>query len=82
MTIQLPDDLERFVIDEVKAGRYPSEVEVVRAALEQLRRQTVPVGSGLGSIGAMHDDAELLDRAVAHVFKVREERPWRLGLGE
>jgi|GEM_PF-1648848 len=32
----------------------------------------------LGSIGAMRDDADLLDAAVAHALKVREERPWRL----
>ena len=33
---------------------------------------------GLGSIGAMRDDAELLDQIVEHAMKVREERPWRL----
>jgi hypothetical protein len=37
-----------------------------------------PAGSDLGSIGAMRDDAELLDQAVAHAMKVREERPWRI----
>ena len=30
MTIDLPADLERFIHDEVQAGRYPSEQEVVR----------------------------------------------------
>ena len=29
MTIDLPADLERFVLDEVHAGRYSSEQEVV-----------------------------------------------------
>ncbi len=37
-----------------------------------------PAGSDLGSIGAMRDDAELLDQAVAHAMKVREERPCSL----
>ncbi len=38
MTIQLPPELERFVHDQVLAGRYSSEDDVVRDALEQLRR--------------------------------------------
>lgn len=82
MTIHLPEELERFVHDQVTAGRYPSETEVIREALERLRRQSPPVNPGLGSIGAMHDDAELLDQAVEHAMTVREERPWRLSPGE
>jgi hypothetical protein len=35
-----------------------------------------------GLIGALRDDAELLDQAVEHAMKVREERPWRLAAGE
>jgi hypothetical protein len=42
------------------------------------RRPAATPSSGLGSIGAMRDDAELLDLAVEHAMKVREERPWRL----
>jgi len=38
MTIQLPAELERFVHDQVLAGRYRSEDDVIRDALEQLRR--------------------------------------------
>ena len=34
--------------------------------------------SGQGLIGSLPDDAELLDQAVEHAMKVREERPWRL----
>ena len=40
MTIHLPPELERFVHDQVVAGRYSSEDDVVRDALEQLRRHT------------------------------------------
>ena len=40
MTIQLPEELERFVHDQVLAGRYRSEDDVIRDALEQLRRHT------------------------------------------
>jgi putative addiction module CopG family antidote len=38
MTIHLPTELERFVHDQVLAGRYRSEDDVIRDALEQLRR--------------------------------------------
>jgi hypothetical protein len=31
--------------------------------------------TGLGSIGAMRDDADLLDQAVEHVMKVTPDRP-------
>src|SRR3954453_21598499 len=40
MTIQLPEELERFVHDQVLRGRYRSEDDVIRDALEQLRRHT------------------------------------------
>jgi putative addiction module CopG family antidote len=82
MTIDLPADLQRFIHDQIQAGRYPSEQEVVRDALEQLRNRSPRPGPGLGSIGAMRDDADLLDQAVEHAMRVREERPWRLNPGE
>ena len=37
MTIHIPPDLVRFVQDQVLAGRYRSEDDVIRDALEQLR---------------------------------------------
>jgi hypothetical protein len=48
------------------------------------RRQRQPVTPipGPGLIGALRDDAGLLDQAVEHAMKVREERPWRLDPGE
>ncbi len=38
MTIHLPAELEQFVLDQVVAGGYPCEDDVIRDALEQLRR--------------------------------------------
>jgi putative addiction module CopG family antidote len=38
MTIHLPEHLERYVHDQVQAGRYPSEDEVIRDALERHRQ--------------------------------------------
>lgn len=35
MTIHLPEHLERYVQDQVQAGRYPTEDDVVRDALER-----------------------------------------------
>ena len=75
MTIDLPVDLERFVHDEVQAGRYPSEQEVIRAALEQLRAEPAPRARAPGR-SAPCDDAELLDQAVEHAMRVRERRSW------
>ncbi len=37
LTIHLPAELERFVHDQVLAGRYRSEDNVIHDALEQLR---------------------------------------------
>ncbi len=38
MTIHLPAELERFVHDQVRAGRYAREDDVIRDALARLRR--------------------------------------------
>ena len=40
MTIHLPKDLERFVHDAVRAGRYAREDDVIRDALTRLRQDT------------------------------------------
>jgi putative addiction module CopG family antidote len=77
MTIHLPEDLERFVRDQVQAGRYPSADDVVCDALERLRRHVPLAKPGLGSIGAMRDAAEELDEIVEHAMKLRQEEPWR-----
>ena len=41
MTIHLPDHLERYVRDQVQAGRYPTEDALIRDAWER-RWQAVP----------------------------------------
>jgi Arc/MetJ-type ribon-helix-helix transcriptional regulator len=68
MTIDIPEDLERFVHDEVLAGRYKTEDEAVCAAQEQLRKRA------LGSLGAMRDAGAELDEIVEHAMKRREQR--------
>jgi Arc/MetJ-type ribon-helix-helix transcriptional regulator len=86
MTIHLPPDLERSIKAIVTKGRFASvDDAIAEAARLLLRQESQPQqpakatgDTGLGSIGAMRDDADLLDQAVEHAMKVREERPWRL----
>ena len=46
MTRHLPPELERFVHDQILGGRYSSEDDVVRDALERLRRHTPTTPTG------------------------------------
>ena len=87
MTIELPRHIEDSIIAKVHCGLFPSmDAAMTQAALlllEQIERDqamapTKASASGQGFIGALRDDADLLDQAVAHAMKVREERPWRL----
>jgi Arc/MetJ-type ribon-helix-helix transcriptional regulator len=84
MTIQLPNDVERDILAEVHNGHFASVDAAIAEAwrLYQRQRQMPAPAPGLGSIGALRDDADLLDQAVEHAMKVREERPWRLTPGE
>jgi Arc/MetJ-type ribon-helix-helix transcriptional regulator len=83
MTIQLPKDLESSVRAEVLSGHFANEDDVVAAAVRAYLRERPqePAGSttcGMGSIGAMHDDAELLDRVTQLIMHSRETRSLRL----
>jgi Arc/MetJ-type ribon-helix-helix transcriptional regulator len=84
MTIHLPNDVERDILAEVHSGHFASVDDALTEAWRSFQRQRqllAPV-QGMGLIGALRDDAELLDQAVEHAMKVREERPWRLAPGE
>lgn len=86
MTIHLPRDLEVYLRAEVNSGHFPSLddaiAEAVRMLLAREHSRTSPAAhdkvAGVGLIGALRDDAAMLDQAVEHAMKVREERPWRL----
>ena len=88
MTIHLPDDLRAFLHDQVLAGRYRSEDEAIREAVDLLKKsQSAPAASPLhdpvlGSIGSMSDAADELDVIVADAMRNRREQPWRLGPDE
>jgi putative addiction module CopG family antidote len=81
MNIHLPDHLERFVQDQVQAGRYATEDEVIRDALEQMRTHSQPISNNHGSLGAMRDAAAELDEVVAHAMQLRQQ-PLRTLSGE
>lgn len=81
MEIHLPEDLQRFVQDQVRTGRFPSEDQVVHEALRQFQIvHGLPAGQPMPDpwLGSMREDAELLDEVVEEAMKIREERPWRL----
>jgi Arc/MetJ-type ribon-helix-helix transcriptional regulator len=82
MTIHLPADLRRFLHDQVVAGHYPSEDDVIRDALEPLRRHTPNPTPGPGSIGAMRDDADLLAQITENIMESRRTRSLRLTADE
>lgn len=78
----LPDDIEREVLAEVEVGRFAWVDAALAEAWRALKRRGQGPTSGQGLIGALRDDAELLDQAVEHAMKVREERPLRADSGE
>jgi len=83
MTIHLPHEVERDILAEVQSGHFASVDDALAAAWRSFRQRPSPAPvSGQGLIGALRDDAELLDEIVEHAMKVREERPWRLAPGE
>jgi putative addiction module CopG family antidote len=87
MEIHLSEDLERFVDDQVRAGRFSSKDQMVEAALKLFKQgdgdeETPTIDPSLGSLGAMRDDAELLDKIVEEAMRARETRRWRLPVSE
>jgi Arc/MetJ-type ribon-helix-helix transcriptional regulator len=87
MEIHLPDHLQRFIDDEVNAGRYSSRDDVVRLAVEQFRQSQAITPATTPSehdpiLGSMREDAELLDEIVEEAMRNRERRPWGLSPGE
>lgn len=81
MTIQLPDHLERYVHQQVLAGRFRTEDDVILDALERHRQAEQPNVAGTATpdpvLGCMRDDAELMDEIVADAYRHRREETWR-----
>jgi Arc/MetJ-type ribon-helix-helix transcriptional regulator len=82
MTIHLPPEIESSIQAAVHSGHFASVDAALAEAWRVFQRHRQPPASGQGLIGALRDDAELLDQIVEHAMKVREERPWRLAPDE
>lgn len=84
MTIHLPHEVETGILAAVQNGRFASVEDAIAEAWLSFQQNHRPPASTAepGLIGALRDDAELLDQAVEHAMKIREERPWRLAPGE
>jgi Arc/MetJ-type ribon-helix-helix transcriptional regulator len=85
MTVNLPDDLQRFIQAEVDIGHFASEDDAIAAALRLLRRQlsqaAMPQPAAATPdplLGAMRDAAAEMDEVVADAMTHRELQPWRL----
>ena len=90
MTIHLPVDIEHSIEAIVNSGQFASVDDAMAEAARLLLREwklghikspaqslQTPADSLLGSIGAMREDAELLDRIVADAYRQRREESWR-----
>jgi Arc/MetJ-type ribon-helix-helix transcriptional regulator len=83
MTIHLPKDLESSVRAGMLSGHFASEDDLVAAAVRAYLRHLpqeplTPTESSMGSIGAMHDDADLLGEVTQLIMQSRETRTLRL----
>lgn len=94
MTINLPEDLERFIRAEVHSGHFASEEAAIAEAVRLLKRQFGQTAAPAPAVaqpsatapdpvlGAMRDAADEMDEIVADAMRHREQQPWRLSPGE
>ena len=84
MTIHLPEHLERYVHDQVQAGRYLTEDELISDAIErhrQAQQPAIPAGAD-PLLGVWRDAVDEIDEIVADAMQHRREEPWRAIPGE
>ena len=83
MMIRLSDELESQIMAAVQSGRYASldaaTIEAASLLVQRLGQEQAPTEPpattpDLGSIGAMHDDAELPDQVTQAIMRDRETR--------
>ena len=78
MEIHLPEELQQFLHEQVRTGRFPSEDQVVRKALEQFKQAQGPAVAAQPTndpwLGSMREDAELLNEIVEDAMRKRRER--------
>ena len=76
MEIHLSEELERYVEEQVKAGRFSTRDQVVSEALEQFKHADAAGRDPL--LGLFSDEPELMDEIVEAAMHDRESRPLRL----
>jgi antitoxin ParD1/3/4 len=64
----LTDELDRFVIDKVKSGRYENASEVLRAALRTLEREEQEHDAKLAALRSAIDEGDSSGIAKGDVF--------------
>lgn len=82
MNVNLSPDVERFLREMVREGRYASEEEALNVAVRLLREQRqavdAPALNGRDPFwGLLADEADVLDEIVADAMRQRESRPLR-----
>jgi antitoxin ParD1/3/4 len=71
--VNLTEELDRFVLEKVKTGRYENASEVVRAALRALEREERQYEAKLAALGSAIDEGDASGIAEGNVFdRVRE----------
>lgn len=71
MTVQLPEHLERYVRDQVLAGRFRGEDDVILDALERHRRAQGPPAepAGRDDLGGQEVQQRLFDAGLVSEIK-------------
>jgi Arc/MetJ-type ribon-helix-helix transcriptional regulator len=68
VTVQLPEDLERYVRDAVCRGRFSSEVEALTEAVRLLRERESATTSEIGAVPAWKRVVETMSDVPDDVF--------------
>ena len=72
--VNLTDELDHFVLQKVKSGRYENASEVVRAALRTLEREEQRHEAKLAALRTSIDEGDANGIAEGNVFeRVREK---------
>jgi antitoxin ParD1/3/4 len=66
--VNLTDELDRFVLQKVKSGRYENASEVVRAALRMLEREEQQYQAKLVALRMAIDEGDASGVAKGNVF--------------
>jgi antitoxin ParD1/3/4 len=67
--VNLTDQLDRFVAQKVKTGRYENASEVVRAGLRSLEREEQQYQAKLGALRAAVDQSDASGIAKGNAFR-------------